>query len=118
METSKKGKYVVDLVFSDLDVLYTLAIDSYHPESFREFIRVHSNKIYEETNYASSAIITSFLFLLFIVYSHNEEMKKYVKVNIIPNIQKEIFVLPVDKHLSVLLRRAYQLYKVVDTDEK
>lgn len=121
LEISAKGDYLLDLVFSDLDVLYTLSLDTYLPSKYRDLIRVHSNKIYRETEYASSAVVTTFLFLLFIMYVHRQEMNrfdKHIKVNGVREVCRDAFQLPLRKHLLHIVKRAHQLYKTASNEEK
>jgi len=118
IEISQKGKYIVDeLVFSELDVLYTLALDTYLPASYRSLLVIHSNKIKGETQYASSAIISSILFMLFLLYVHAEEMETYNENNKL-SLKKHHFKLPFVKHARKLLRRVFQLYDLASDDEK
>jgi len=118
LEISKKGKYVLHLIFSDLDVLYTLALDTYLPSSFQDLIAVHCNRIHKETYYPSSAIITSILFILFLIYVHNKEMNLLSQTNESGSIPFDPKNFDLPFNIQRILKRSLRLYKLANRNEK
>ena len=81
LSVSKKGCFILEETFSNIDFMYYFAIDSALPKNIIELglVKTHSNKLLCRTNYPLSAITTSITFLLFLSVVNNEEAKKAKK---------------------------------------
>ncbi|MBK8566948.1 MAG: hypothetical protein IPN76_27375 [Saprospiraceae bacterium] len=82
-EISEKGVENLKLVYSDIDVLYYLCIDTQMPSFFfdEDLIKVHDNKILVNedipvmTNYRYSACLSTVVFILFLIFKDFDEQK-------------------------------------------
>lgn len=92
LELSKTGKYLLEVLLNDFDVLYMLALDSPTPKYFIEngFFPVHTNYI-ERSGYIGFAAITivSFLHWLSINFRHDKYLINYDKID---GIYEQIFL--------------------------
>lgn len=131
IKTSAKGKSLLGLIFSSLDLLYIFSLDSYVPKIFLEkgYIRPYNNKILEsgapiKTRYAASAIKSSVVFLSYLLQLGNAEGQKFVEESRCPWSPSTSFVsleFPLPIPLSStrrLVERFRRLYNAASQDEK
>jgi|GEM_PF-2970747 len=80
-EISQKGKYFLKEIYTDIDILYYLALDTPIPESFVEndLLHAHNNKFHRKTYFPYSSITSSITFLLFLAQISNHEIFDLVK---------------------------------------
>lgn len=81
---NKKGIYAYKEIFSEIDVLYILALDTQFPECFFEnnFVKAHNNSLNVITGYYTSVFATIVSFIIFIICMEKREKKKYSNTKI------------------------------------
>lgn len=78
---SEKGRYELNITYSDIDTIYYFALDTPIPLTMihNSFFEAHNNKFDGRTHYPVSSIITSITFILFLINQNAVERKKYKK---------------------------------------
>ncbi len=106
---SYKGKYLLDLINYDLNILYYLSLDTNIPKNLYEYDDIYrsvfkrTEGLPKNTGYSNSIIKTVFTFVLFIKYIHEKELRK-----IRNNKSKQIFNMPINiKKIEELLRELF-----------
>lgn len=119
-----KGKIALDYIFSDLDILYYLSIDTPMPNQIveKKFIKSHNNNVFQfdpnknlpiPSYYPSSSIISTISFVLFIHFKNIAELDK------LSDEDKKIFKDPFDIYSKKrIFKRLSYLYNTSNKEEK
>jgi hypothetical protein len=96
-ELSATGKYLVDILLYDLDVLYMLAIDTQIPERFISdgLFLVHSNRL-QRSGYIGSAAVTVITFIRHL-YARCARDQKKIDFNLLDETYRKRFLS--DEHI-------------------
>jgi hypothetical protein len=83
---SKKGKYFLNELLSDIDILYIISLDTYIPVTFitNSLIDSYYNEINKISYYRSNCIKSTISFLSFMLYSDQKENKRFLSYYLNP----------------------------------
>ena len=121
---TNKGKMALDYIFSDLDIIYYLCLDTPIPNLLIEdkLVNAHNNKVIEfdpfdnigiSSRYPSSSIISTISFLLYLHNVNSDEMKE------LPDKCKKIFKDPIDfSSKRKIYKRLCLLYNTANDEER
>lgn len=125
VKTTAKGKALLDLIFSNLDLLYLFALDTYVPSYFvsEEFIQPFNNKLLPteepiKTKYAIGAIKTATVFLIYLLHLNELDALKFANVSEIDYISTVLSLPLSPKHMLRLAKRFEQLYERCTSEER
>jgi len=126
IKTSAKGKSLLNLIFSSIDLLYIFSLDTYVPQFFIEenYIQPYRNKILRsgepiKTKYAVGAIKSSVSFLSYLLQLGRIFESQIVKGEGREELTNFGFPLPIYLgNILRLVRRFENLYTVASAAEK
>jgi hypothetical protein len=114
---SPTGKYLLTILLTDVSVLYMLALDTRIPKVFfeKDFIRVHTNHLYEKSGYFSAAVITVLSFLYYLKFRSDSELMP-ISDNLKPHHYQIVFLS--EKAIRQIGRELFLLVCASEPDDK
>jgi hypothetical protein len=114
---SPTGKYLLTTLLTDVSVLYMLALDTRIPKVFfeKDFIRVHTNHLYEKSGYFAAAVITVLSFLYYLKFRSDSELKP-ITDNLKPHHYQRVFLS--EKAIRQIGKELFLLVCASEPDDK